>query len=244
MFSIVVVCLNAEDTIVNTLDSILGQKFKDYEIVIKDGCSKDNTLSLIPKDERIHVFVKPDDSVYDAMNQAIDYVNGRYIIFMNCGDSFYDSHVLENVHSIIMDNHFDGSEVLYGDYSKNGKLYKQTPIVDRKYMINGGLCHQTVFFGEKLFSKYGKFDNKFRICADYELMTRALARGCPYMYIEIPICNYLGGGISEKEENLIQVKKEGSIVRKRYFTIYERCIYWFSKLVKPLDRKRKGGFLC
>ena len=234
MFSVIVVCLNAEKTIKSTLNSILCQTFKDYEIIIKDGVSKDNTIKLIPEDKRIHTIINTDSSVYDAMNQALNYANGQYIIFMNCGDTFYDSGVLERIYDQIVVNQLEGMEVIYGDYIKNQKEYKQTPIIDRKYMINGGLCHQTVFFGRKVFEEYGNFDVNFRICADYEIMARVLANNVRYIHINIPICNYLGGGISEKAENINLVKKEGKLVRQRYFNRIERTLYYLRKIVRKL----------
>jgi len=82
-FSIIVVSLNAEKTIGITLNSILEQTCTDYEIVIKDGKSKDNTLGMIPENEKIRIYSESDRSVYDAMNQALDYAKGKFIIFMN-----------------------------------------------------------------------------------------------------------------------------------------------------------------
>ena len=79
-FSIITVSLNAETLIERTLSSILKQSFSDYEIIIKDGMSIDQTIQYIPDDTRIKVYVKPDNGIYDAMNQAIDKSSGDYLI--------------------------------------------------------------------------------------------------------------------------------------------------------------------
>ena len=89
-FSIVVVSLNAETTIAKTINSVLKQTCEDYEIIVKDGLSKDNTIKNIPQSEKIKVYEKADKSIYDAMNQGIEYANGKFICFLNCGDYFAD----------------------------------------------------------------------------------------------------------------------------------------------------------
>ena len=56
-FSIIVASYNAEKYIKATIESVLNQNFDDYEIIVKDACSTDNTLANIPADERICVFL-------------------------------------------------------------------------------------------------------------------------------------------------------------------------------------------
>lgn len=237
-FSIIVVSLNAEKTIETTLNSILEQTCTDYEVVIKDGKSKDNTLGMIPKDERIRIYSEADRSVYDAMNQALNYTKGKFIIFMNCGDTFYSPHVLERFQKIIQEQALRGNELLYGNYAKGGKESTQCSLIDERYLIKSGLCHQTVFFGKEVFDKIGGFDDTMLICADYEIMVRAFFAENPYIYVNEVVCNYLGGGLSEMEKNIPLVKKEGNIVRRRYFSSAKRCQYIFDRILKRLKKSR------
>lgn len=122
-FSIIVVSLNAGERLNNTVESILGQSYEDYEVIIKDGGSTDGSLDFLPKDhcshstiekgtiddeldqekkrvkpaeqERIKLITKKDQGIYDAMNQALEEAVGEYYLFLNCGDYFYDLKVLE-----------------------------------------------------------------------------------------------------------------------------------------------------
>ena len=100
-FSIVVVSLNSGERLKNTLQSILNQTFTDYEVIIKDGGSKDGSLDflakgvLLGKYPKVHLIQETDKSIYDGMNQAVTYVSGRYVQFLNCGDLFYDENVLQ-----------------------------------------------------------------------------------------------------------------------------------------------------
>ena len=102
-FSVIVVSLNAGSLIGNTISSVLSQTCNDYEIIVKDGVSTDDTLKHVPSNARIKVYSEPDKSLYDAMNQAITYSSGRYLIFMNCGDTFASRKVLEEVKNAVKD---------------------------------------------------------------------------------------------------------------------------------------------
>ena len=93
-FSVIVVCLNAGQKLHDTLESILAQDYKDYEIVVKDGGSKDGSIEKMVQNEAIQLFVENDKGIYDAMNQAVAHAKGEYLIFMNCGDRFHDGTVL------------------------------------------------------------------------------------------------------------------------------------------------------
>lgn len=96
-FSIVVVSLNPGDKLFSTLQSILDQDYGNFEIIIKDGGSTDGSVQRffgegterkIPADSRIRFFQEPDSGIYDGMNQAVQKVQGQYVLFLNCGDRF------------------------------------------------------------------------------------------------------------------------------------------------------------
>ena len=91
------VCLNAGERLKETIDSILNQKYSNYEVIIKDGGSTDGSIQALPKDERIHLYEQKDNGIYDAMNQAVGYATGDYFIFLNAGDSFYSDTVLNKI---------------------------------------------------------------------------------------------------------------------------------------------------
>ena len=122
-FTIIVVSLNAGEELKRTVDSILAQQFYDYEILIKDGESKDGSLELLQESEKIRIISQKDTSIYDAMNQAVIEAKGEYYLFLNCGDYFYNSEVLSTVAEFIQKkNSLDGNatRIFYGD------LYRRT----------------------------------------------------------------------------------------------------------------------
>ena len=84
-FSIITVCLNAGNDLLETVESTLKQSYDEFEIIVKDGFSKDCSIEKLPQNKKVCVYQEKDKSVYDAMNQAIAYATGDYCLFINEG---------------------------------------------------------------------------------------------------------------------------------------------------------------
>lgn len=224
-FSIAVVTLNAEANITETIKSILSQTCTDYEIVVKDGDSRDNTLELIPQLNNIRIFKRNDSSVYDGMNQAISETRGSFIIFMNAGDSFCGIGVLDAVKMYSKQQGLKQNCVIYGDYFNADALVIQ----DKKYSdfsyFRKPICHQTMFYSRELFDKYGEYNIAYKISADYELIGRLKKANVSFVHIDIPICRYQGGGISETSKGKKTAVKEKKSIVGIYFSKWKRIKY-------------------
>lgn len=229
-FSIIVVCLNAGDKLNDTLDSIFIQDFKDYEVVVKDGGSKDGSIEGMRQDERIRLYVEQDKSIYDAMNQAVSYAQGEYIIFLNCGDSFHDGQVLSRVDECIRgEEQREAAQrlIVYG------KLYneKTDSWITPAPMINGFTCyrnvpcHQSCIYDASL-CKEKPFEIQFKIRGDYEHFLWCYYKGgAKAVYLDATVADYEGGGYSETKENLKRSKAEHKEITARYMSKGERFKY-------------------
>lgn len=233
-FSVIVVSLNEEERIKKTIQSVLSQTYENIEIIVKDGCSTDDTVKNIPHDERIKIFTEKDTSVYDGMNQALKHITGDYVMWLNCGDLLYDDKVLENVAEFFNKNDLNLNSVIYGDYCKDGKIHKQSPKIDKRYLLEAGLCHQSIFMGSNAVRNLEEFDTSLKICADYDSMVKTFVNGAKYAYIDIPVCVYAGGGISETGNALSQVKIEGKTIRKKYFSFAYNILYYLIRIKKRI----------
>ena len=100
-FSVITVTFNAKEKLKETVSDILKQTYDDYEIIIKDGLSTDDSLKNLPESDRINLFSEKDKGIYDAMNRAVELATGDYICFMNCGDYFANEDVLKNMAEFI-----------------------------------------------------------------------------------------------------------------------------------------------
>src|SRR6476661_4261693 len=82
LVSIVIVTYNAAGHLQPCLDSIKAQSFKNIDLLILDGASKDNTVEIIKSNERLITYwqSEPDKGIYDAMNTAVKFAKGKWIL--------------------------------------------------------------------------------------------------------------------------------------------------------------------
>ena len=115
--SIITVVLNDHHNIEKTIQSILNQNIK-LEYIVVDGSSTDGTLEIIEKyKDNIDILISQKDSgIYNAMNKAIEMASGEWICFMNSGDVFYSTSVLQDFSVKMSDKDVD---VYYVDHEVN-----------------------------------------------------------------------------------------------------------------------------
>lgn len=235
-FSIVVVCLNAGEKLLPTVQSVLDQRYGNYEIIVKDGGSTDGCLEKLPADSRIKVVTKKDQGIYDGMNQALSYVTGQYVLFLNCGDHFHDGQVLEKMAeeigrrrgSLGGRKNFTEEEkglaykererIFYGNqYRLDTKsVIYSAPEVNDFTCYRNVPCHQVCFYDARLFEKRG-YDTKYKVRADYEHFLYCIyERKAEAVYTELLVADYEGGGFSETKENRRISDQEHAEITKRY----------------------------
>ena len=226
-FSIIVVALNPGGKLKQTVDSVLSQTYSDYEIVVKDGGSKDGSVEKLPKDERIRLFTQPDKGIYDAMNQAVAKAQGDYLLFLNCGDLFYDEKVLERTADRIEKEQGDAPLVLYGDTygAKNNVLIASSAKIDGFACFRNIPCHQSCFYAARL-CREKPFCEEYRIRADYDHFLWCFYRaGAKMVYLGNTISSYEGGGYSESGENRRRDREEHRQITEEYMTPEELAAY-------------------
>lgn len=218
--TVITVCYYAAATIGKTIESVLSQNYDNYEYVVVDGASNDETLSIVEsyrdeferKNVQLTVVSGKDNGIYDAMNKGIDLAGGDWIIFMNADDSFYDADTLR----LVFDRELDGYSVVYGNCMRidgHGSypmkanppesLPKQMPFV-----------HQAVFAKTDLCKKY-KFDLNYNLCADYDFFFKLYALDYKFNQVDVTVCNYSVSGISgrallDAQKEVIQIKEKNS----------------------------------
>lgn len=208
-FSIIVVSLNPGERLKQTLLSILNQTFTDYEVIIKDGGSKDDSTDFLQKEgildnnPQIRYITQPDESIYDGMNQALSYVNGKYVQFLNCGDLFYDKDVLKKVADVIEQKQSDEPAIYYGNqYNLLQKsIVTSAPEINDFTCYRNVPCHQVCFYDKRLFDKR-VYLTEYTVRADYEHFLYCIyEEKAKTEAMDIVICSYEGGGYSETKEN-------------------------------------------
>lgn len=228
-FSIIVLSHDAGTSIAMTLSSVLQQDFTDMEIIVKYAQSQEDFLGNIPDNPLIQIYSETDAGVYDAMNQALNYSNGKYVLFLACGDELYDSSVLRCVHWFVEDCAIKPT-IVYGDYKcADGHIEKQPSEMTAFGLYRKPLCRQTVFIRRDLFAKFGEFDLQYQLCADYEFIARCFERGAVFGHVAYPICDCVGNGISDQNNDLLNSEIE--TIRDKYFDQITKIRYEIYKLL-------------
>ena len=105
LFSIITITFNAATTLPATLRSVEEQTFTNYEYIVVDGASRDNTVALVEASQLpVRMVSEPDKGLYDAMNKGLKMATGEYLIFLNAGDSFHAPDTLQRVAEAIGNN--------------------------------------------------------------------------------------------------------------------------------------------
>jgi len=217
--SIITINYNQAEGLRKTITSVLSQTFIDYEYLIIDGKSTDQSVQIIKESEnKIKYWVSEKDSgIYNAMNKGIKVANGKYLLFLNSGDTFVNKNSLIN---FINHNKFIG-HIIYGDYKfkKGEKVFPDdvTPL----YLMKSSLPHQSTFFKKIVFDEIGPYNEKFKITSDREFYIKCLLSE-KYVFSHIPIALTVFDqkGISS-DKNFQEIKRnENEQIFKKYFGVY------------------------
>ncbi len=266
-FSVIVVCYNAGAKLKDTVENILSQTCRDYEVIVKDAGSEDGSLQSLPGDERIRIFTEKDKGIYDAMNQATAKARGRFVVFMNCGDYFHGRETLEEVKSCILQQEHakrqsagqskpqsDGQDaqgsnrqceqrnavIYYGNILEktSGQIVSSNPKMDDFACFRNVPNHQACYYSRALFDKRG-FDLSLRVRADYEHFLWCRYRGgAQLISMPLTVADYEGGGFSETAENRRISAKEHRQVTEEYLPKW-KCMLFRGYLILSLQPLRE-----
>jgi glycosyltransferase involved in cell wall biosynthesis len=214
--SIITIVYNRIHDIKHTIESVLGQEFKDIEYIIIDGASTDGTIKIINtyKDKIQKIISEKDVGIYDAMNKGLKNATGEFVLFMNAGDSFFDKNVLKNIFS---------SEKIHADF-----IYGDTMFVDmqekeiglmsniRKRKLHSNLtwkemnhgmmfCHQSFIVKRKIAPFYNL---KYKLSADIDWIIQCMKNSnSNYYYDKTPIANFQIGGASVQNQRASLIER-------------------------------------
>ncbi|MGD9781172.1 MAG: glycosyltransferase family 2 protein [Kiritimatiellia bacterium] len=229
--SIVTINLNHADGLRRTAESVIGQTFRDFEFIVVDGGSTDGSRAAIEAhaDRIAHWVSEPDGGIYAAMNKGLRRARGEYVHFLNSGDTWAGSGVLER---IFAQNEF-GEDLLYGnalrpDESGAVRECRHPEALTVAAFFGFGVCQQAIFYRRALFDALGEFDESLRIAGDWEFNLRALMARRTTRYLAFPVVCYQGGGISVTRPE--QAAREKEAIWKRHlpeavYRDYERLAF-------------------
>ena len=204
--SVVTVAFNAQATLPQTIESVLGQTYKDIEHIIVDGGSADGTLDIAERyKNKIAKFIsQPDQGIYDAMNKGISLSTGEIVGFLNADDMFYDENVIQRIASSFTDNTLD---CIYGNLvyvsCKNinhiSRYWESREFCDGLFQKSWTPAHPTFYCRKIIYERFGFYRTDFKIAADVELMYRFLQKNhIRSKYINADFVRMRDSGVSNR----------------------------------------------
>lgn len=239
--SLITISYNAEETIEDTIQSVLNQSYKNIEYIIVDGKSDDNTLNIIDqyKDRITKVVSEKDKGLYDAMNKGISQSTGDVIGMLNADDLLASNDVIQNMVNLFESGNSDAiyGDLVYVDRENTKKIKRKW--ISKKYkkgaFKRGWMPpHPTFYVKKELYQYYGKFDLRFKTSADYELMLRMIHKhNIKLNYLpEIMVKMRVGGQSNVSVKNRLNANRED----KMAWDVNGLKRPLFLSVVKPLSK--------
>ena len=242
--SVITVCYNSEKTIENTIHSVIHQDYNNFEYIIIDGKSTDNTLDIVNQyKDKIDIIISEKDlGLYDAINKGIQIASGDIIGIINSDDLFNGHNVLSKINesfNINDENEIVYSDVIFFDVNKKKTVRYYSSKFFKTFLFRFGFqpAHPTFYAKKHLFDKLGNYDIKYRIAADFDLMLRFLyIHKIKYLYIKDVWVKMLIGGVSTSGiKSVIKINREildsckKNNIYTNYLIIYSKYLFkWVS----------------
>lgn|SRR5574344_169206 len=211
LISIIIATYNSGKTLHTALESVVNQQFQNWECIIVDGASTDNTLHIIKdyaeNDSRIKYISEADHGIYDAFNKGWRMAKGTWVQYLGSDDSL----TLYGLRDIHLEQ--------YSDYSiVTGDVYINKTDGTTKINLSAGYggCHQGKFTKREILKQMNGFDECFPILADYDLMLKMKHSHYKVKNIRVNVAYFAMGGISQNFTRLIDRAKERYRIERRY----------------------------
>jgi glycosyltransferase len=181
--SIITATFNSSETIMDTVNSVSKQNYTDYEHIIVDGRSSDDTILKIKESNKqnIKIYSETDEGIYDAFNKGILHASGDVVGFLNSDDMYIDNNVLYDIAEVFLNTGCDASygDLVYTRWNNVNKIVRYWKSGEFSYeKIQKGWMppHPTFYMKKDKYEEHGIFNTDYCISADYENMLRNLTR--------------------------------------------------------------------
>jgi len=236
LITVITVVRNDKDRIARTIGNVLNQTYPNIEYIVIDGASTDGTKEVIERysDRLDHWLSEPDRGIYDAMNKGVDRATGKWISFMNAGDTFSDDHVLENISRELR----PGADLIYGDHRVRYAGFSRIQRAKSISQLWKGIPfnHQSSLVRTELIRAY-KFDLRYKLAADYDFVCHVFSSKKEFIKLEMIVADISSAGASDSDR--VTTFREYREIAKRHFNderidLYYRYLIGFNRLKKIL----------
>lgn len=226
LFSVLTASLNNGFTIERILESVKNQSCQDFEHIVIDGGSRDETLDILKEYENtynLQWISEPDNGISDALNKGLIRARGCYILVIHADDYLLNVNSLKNVYWLLKGEQFDiWSFPVIKEHPFYGRVLQKPIRILWWNHFKTIFLHQGSFVHRRVFDRIGGFHKEFSIALDYDFFYRALMSRCTIKFETTPVALMGGVGISSKQEMLIARLQEEIRVQN----LNERNPFW------------------
>lgn len=236
--SIITINRNNAAGLEKTMQSVAAQTFKEFEYVVVDGASTDDSVETVKKLEPQFAHLKwvsePDTGIYNAMNKGIRMASGDYIQILNSGDCLAAADVTERMLTALEEK--GNPSILYGNMVKcfpDGRKMRDRSFAGQEItmlgMFTGTLNHDPAYIRRSLFEKYGYYDETLKIVSDWKWYLQVIILGGEKpQYVDMDVTLFDMTGISEVNRELDKTERNqvlGQLFPKAVLADYERFAF-------------------
>lgn len=221
--SVITINYNNAEGLYKTVASVVGQVGLEFEYLVVDGGSTDNSLSRIAEfRDKISVLVsEKDKGIYDAQNKGMALASGEYLLFLNSGDFLCTPDVLKTAVDMKLDK-----DIVYGNmiinWGPNKTLGLMPDSITKEHLFSDTLWHPVSFIRRELFERYGHYDLSYSMVADYEFFVRTIiGKQVSTKHIPLTVCEFNTGGLSSDPKKKDLERAERQRVLTTYFSSAE-----------------------
>lgn len=245
--SIIVATFNSEKTLRIALDSVKNQSFQDWECIVVDGVSKDNTVKIVEEyeaiDARFRHISEPDKGIYDAFNKGWKLAKGEWVYYLGSDDQVTENGLAELIAVATPE-----ASVVYGDmyalFEDGSERYvKARPAKQMTYIM--APSHQGMITRKSLIEAENGFDLQFKVRADFDLTQRIYLKYGNFVYTPKAITKCLQTGLSNQFCFKHRLERL-TLMRKNKSVRFPLVMFWYVEwkalvrhfILKPLGLRK------
>lgn len=231
--SILMPSYNYEKYIAKAIDSVISQSFTNWELIIIDDGSKDDSVNIIRqyKDKRIKLYTQSNHGVTKTLNRALNISKGKYICFLDADDKYHPDKIKSQIK--LMNKGYDlvvtkveaidekGAKSVFDHFDSSWNSYDSNIILGKdinfEFLHKNYFCKSSVMLKKSIFEEYGIFNEKLITAYDLELWLRFLSKIKVVRHKDI-LTYYRWHNENETATNNLRIRAELLLVLDKYLT--------------------------
>jgi len=234
--SIITINLNNAEGLQKTINSVINQSFIDFEFIIIDGGSTDNSVKIIKEFEnKISYWIsEPDNGIYNGMNKGIKQAKGDYCFFLNSGDWLIDNKKLEFLFSKNLKE-----EIIYFNINTTEGTIEYPKDLTFSFFFKGTIAHQATIIKRSTLLEYGYYNESLSFVADWELYCKAYISNNKFRKINTVLCFYDLTGVSARNQDLLRIERLSVLNNTipKFYSDYVELAFYEQSMIIQLVKK-------